>query len=293
MASGDDDTDDHQQERCDLADDRRRAAAKPDVQPEDTEGDGDHRVGGGDDGLDRRQVGALLEGVLVEYEAGRAYDRKDVDRPAGEHLGRPAAEFGRDELDHEGGDSVTDAAGQRQRERPQVLVPGRDGQATAQHYHEPDGQRRHDAEARLVLAAGGPPDRQKPGHAGRGSAHPREHNRCSRARSACVPVQGPADQDRENQVEYQDRLYQRDTAEVQRHDLQGESHDVRADSDQPQRLASQVGQDERRQRLPGLDPLGAALVRDRRYPEDQRGGQGRHHGDRRGHPLASRTARDR
>jgi hypothetical protein len=48
-----------------------------------------------DDRLDRCQEPALLEGVLSEDEAGRADDGEGVDRPAGEHLNRPAAEFGR------------------------------------------------------------------------------------------------------------------------------------------------------------------------------------------------------
>ena len=46
----------------------------------------------GDYRLDRRQERALLEGVLVEQEAGRADDGKDIDGPVAEHSRKPAAD---------------------------------------------------------------------------------------------------------------------------------------------------------------------------------------------------------
>ena len=46
-----------------------------------------------DDRLDRRQERALLEGVLVEHEAGRADDGKNIDGPVAEYFTKPAAEF--------------------------------------------------------------------------------------------------------------------------------------------------------------------------------------------------------
>ena len=57
------------------------------------------------------------------------------------------------------------------------------------------------------------------------------------------PPDGPADQDRENQVEDQQRLHHREAAEAEGHDLEGEGRDVRPDGHQPQRLPDQVARD--------------------------------------------------
>jgi hypothetical protein len=122
MLGGDDDSGDHHQERHDLAGDGRGAVAHVHLKPQDAEADRDHRIGGGDDRLDRRQERALLEGVLVEQVADRAGHGEDVDGPVAEQLGRPV-ELGRDELDRERGDPVADAAGQRRRERLEGPVP--------------------------------------------------------------------------------------------------------------------------------------------------------------------------
>ena len=146
VAGSDHDSGRHDHEERDLACDGRWAAAQAHVEPQDAEPDGDDRIGRGDDRLDRGQEPALLEGVLVEDVADRADDGQDVDRPVGEYPGRPAAEFRRHELDREGGDPVADAAGQRERERSQVLVLCRHDQAASDHHDDPDGQRQQDAE---------------------------------------------------------------------------------------------------------------------------------------------------
>jgi hypothetical protein len=123
VLGGDNDARDHHQERRNLAGDGRGAVAHRDVQPRDAQADGDDRVGGGDDRLHGRQECALLEGVLVQQVADRADHQKDVNRPVAEELPRAVTDFRRDELYAERRDPVADAAAQRQRERPQVLIP--------------------------------------------------------------------------------------------------------------------------------------------------------------------------
>jgi hypothetical protein len=93
MLGSDDYPDDHQHERRDLARDRRGAAAHPHVQPHDSEGDRQDRVGRGDDRLDRGQERALLEGVLVEQVAYRADHEKNVDRPVAEQPAKAVVEI--------------------------------------------------------------------------------------------------------------------------------------------------------------------------------------------------------
>jgi hypothetical protein len=150
---GHDDPGRHDHEEHDLAGDIRRSAAQAHIEPAHAQGDGDDRIRHADNGLHRRQVFALLEGVLVEDVAGRPDDHEHVDRPVGEHRVQPAAEFRRHELDQEGRDPVIDTAGHRQRQPPQVRVPGRDEETAAHHHDQPDGQRRQDAEADAGPAA--------------------------------------------------------------------------------------------------------------------------------------------
>jgi hypothetical protein len=201
-------------------------------------------------------------------------------------VGRPAAELRCHELDRESGDPVADATGQRQRERPQVQAPGGHGQTASHYYDEPDDQRDEDAEADVRTAARRLPDDEESGHADGGGADTREHDRIPSLRPwgqhACVPSHGPPDQYGEDQVKDQKRLDEREAPEVERHNLQGESDEVRGDGGQPQRLPDQIQQDRGRQRPPGLDPLGAALVGDGRHSEEQRRSQGGPYGDRRG-----------
>ena len=68
------------------------------------------RVAYGDDRQHRREENALLKGVLVQQKAQRADDGQSVDRPVREHLPQAAAEIRGHELDHEGRDTVGDAA---------------------------------------------------------------------------------------------------------------------------------------------------------------------------------------
>jgi hypothetical protein len=134
------------------------------------------------------------------------------------------------------------------------------------------------------------PDGEESGHSERGGGDSGEHGQirvaAARARGVRPPKQIPADQDGENQVADQQWLYHRETPEAERHHLQRESHDVGADGGHPQRLAHQIEQDPGRQCFFGFDPLRAALVRDRRYPEKQRGREGGPYGDRRGQRLS-------
>jgi hypothetical protein len=93
ILGSDDYPDDHQQQRRDLAGDRHGAAAHSHVQPHDSEGDRQDRVGCGDDGLDGGEERALLEGVLVEQVADRADYEKNVDRPVAEQPAKAVAEI--------------------------------------------------------------------------------------------------------------------------------------------------------------------------------------------------------
>jgi hypothetical protein len=270
VLGGDDDPRDHHEERHHLAGDGAGAVADGYVQPGDAERDGDNRVGRGDDRLDRRQERALLEGVLVEQEAERADDEEHIDRPVAEHPLGPAGEFRGNELDGEGGDPVAQAAGQRRRERAQALAPGPHHQAGRHQHGKPDRERRQRAEGGMVLAGRRTSDGEESGHADRGGGDPREHRlvRAPAARALDVGTlsQVPRDHHGGHQVADEDRLHQRQAPVIERHHLQRESDDIAPDGGQPERLPGQVDEDLGRQRFPGLDLLGAALVRDRRYP---------------------------
>lgn len=249
----------------------------------EAESDGDDRVRRGDDGLDRRQELALLKGVLVKDEPHRSHDGQHIDRPVGEHSGWPAAKLRRHDLDCERGDAVAGAAGQRQRERPQVAISGGRGQTASHHHDQRDGQWNKSTEAYVRAAGRRSPDGEKPGNADRGRADAREQDGIPslgpRRKTARVPSHGPDDQHREDQVEDQQRLYHGQAPQAERHDLQDETNEVRQDPDQPQRLPDQIQQDRRRQRTLGLDPLGTARVGHGRYPEQQRARQGGYHSD--------------
>jgi hypothetical protein len=124
-----DDPGNHDDQRDDLACYRPWAVAEPLVQPEIGEGNGDNRVAGRDDGQYRREQCALLEGVLVEYEAHRADHSQRVDGPVGEQVRQAPASVRHHEFDEERGGAVADTAGQRQRERAQVPVAPGDREA--------------------------------------------------------------------------------------------------------------------------------------------------------------------
>jgi hypothetical protein len=264
----------HEQRRC-LARDRRWAAGEFLVQEEPGQPDVADRVGDGDDGQDRREQRARLEGVLVEHEADRADDGDGVDRPVGEQIRQSAAEFGGRELDREVRDCEGGAAGQCERERPRRPVPPGHGQAAGQHRGEPGQQRYRLDEADSLPPCRRPGDDEEPDDPGRAGEN-------SRARDQVHAFsQGRGDQAGEYQVAHQDRLDQREGPESQRHDLQDKAGHIRADSRQPQRLLDQVQQQFRRQRPPGLDALGGELLGDGRYRVRQRGAKGCHHGDQR------------
>src|SRR5580700_259237 len=202
-ALGDDDNaGDHQDKGDDFAGDPGGRAIELLLQPQGGQGDGDQRIADGNDGQHRRDQGALLEGVLVEQEAQRADHRQSVDRPVAQHGGQAAADVGDDQLDQESRDAVVDAAGQRQGQRPQALVPGGDGQAAHDRGGQPGGERQHDVEAHGGLAAGRPRDGEEAGDANCGGDHP--------AQQHPVPAlaQEGVDQDSEDQVTDQERLDQ-------------------------------------------------------------------------------------
>jgi hypothetical protein len=237
VLGGDDDPGDHHEERHHLADDGPGAVADGYVQPCDAEGDGDNRVGGGDDRLDRRQERALLESVLVEQEAERADHEEQVNRPVAEHPRGPVAEFRRNELDGEGSGPVAQAAGQRRRERAHVLVLGPHDQAGTHQQGQADRQRRQRAEGGMVPAGRRPSDGEESGHADRGGGDPSEHHlvRALAARALDVSAfsQVPRDHHGGHQVADKDRLYQRQAPVIERHYLQRETHDIAADGGQP------------------------------------------------------------
>jgi hypothetical protein len=87
-------------------------------------------------------------------------------------------------------------------------------------------------------------DNEEPSHADHGGGDSREDDpglaRTPRALNARPPPQIPQDQDGENQIAYQDRLYERETPEAERHHLQGESDEIRAEGSHPQRLPDQI-----------------------------------------------------
>src|ERR1022692_2325480 len=162
---------DHQEQRGNLAADRGRRAAELLVQPEVGEGDGDKRIADGDDRKDRRYKGSLLKGVLVEQEAQRADYGEGVDGPVAEHSDQAAADVGDQQLDQEGGDPVVDAAGERQGQRPQVLVPRGYGQAAYDGDGESGREGQHDMETHARLPAGRPRYDKEAGDADRGGGN--------------------------------------------------------------------------------------------------------------------------
>jgi hypothetical protein len=247
VLGGDDNARDHHEESRHLAGDGRRAVAHRDVQPRDAQADGDDRVGGRDDRLHRCQEGALLEGVLVKQVADRADHQKDVNRPVAEKLARAVADFRRDELHAERRYPVADAAAQRQRQRPQGLVPRCQGDGPAHHDDQQGDQRGENAQARVGGACRRPPDGQEGGHASRGGGHSGEHLqvRAVAARTGDVVPLAPVPRDNhgEYQVKHQQRLYDREAAEAEGHDLQHEPDNVRPDGQQPQLLPEEVEQD--------------------------------------------------
>jgi hypothetical protein len=111
---GHDDPRGHEHQREDLQDDPGRGAVELLVEPDVGEGDGDDRIADGDDREDRRDEGALLECVLVEQEAEWSHHRQCVDRPVGEQRRQAAADIRNHELDQERGDTVANAAGERE-----------------------------------------------------------------------------------------------------------------------------------------------------------------------------------
>src|SRR4029079_3452088 len=127
------------------------------------------------------------------------------------------------ERDKEHTTPVINSAAHRQREWPQIPVPGRDGQAASHHHNEPYGQRRKHAEADMCTAARRAPDNEDPAPAGHGGGDSREDDpglpRAPGALNARPPPQNPEDQDGQNQITYQDRLYERETSETERHHL--------------------------------------------------------------------------
>ncbi len=132
----------------------------------------------------------------------------------------------------------------------------------------------------------GCPMARNPARAGRGGGDSREDDRGLPPAPGTLdvrpPPQIPEDQHGENQVAYDDRLYERETPETERHHLQGESGDIRGDGSHPQWLPDQIQQDPGRQRPPALNPLRAALVGNGGNPEDQRGRDSGYHGEQRG-----------
>jgi hypothetical protein len=265
----------HHEQRRNLARDRRWAAGQFLVQEEPAQADVADRVGDGDDGEDRRERDACLEGVLVEHEADRADDGDGVDRPVGEQTGQAAAELGGRELDREVRDGVGGAAGQGERERPRRPVPPGHGQAAGQHRREPGQQGQRLAEVNSLLPGRRPGDDEESGDPGRTGDHSHAGNQ------VYALSQGRADQAGEYQVAHQDRLDQGERPESQRDDLQGKAGHIRGDARQPQRLLEQVQQQLRRQCAAALDAMGAELLGDGRYRVRQRGAKGGQHSDQR------------
>jgi len=282
MVGHDDDPHDHQRQRDRLAHDARGGAVEFLVQPEAGQGNRDERVTRGDDGQDRSDQSSLLEGILVEHEAHRADDRQGVDGPIGQQVNQAAALRGRD-LDQKSRHTVVDAARQRQCQRPQVpAAPGHD--EAARHGHgQSHRERQHDVKADGRFSAGWPRDDEESGDAGRAGSDPADQERIP------VPPQIRIDQHCEYQVAHENGLHQRERPELQRHDLQRKPDQRRGDGGVPQRLPHQVEQDSRRQRPPLLNPLGAALLSDRRYAEHHGGADTGHHGDQRGQLSARRV----
>jgi hypothetical protein len=282
MVGHDDDPYDHQRQRDHLAHDARGGAVEFLVQPEAGQGNRDEGVTGGDDGQDRSEQSSLLEGILAEHEAHRADDRQGVDGPVGQQVDQPAALRGRD-LDQKSRHSVVDAARQRQRQRPQVpAAPGHE-QAAPHGHGQPHRERHHDVKADGRPSAGWPRDDEESAHADRAGHDPADQDRIP------SPPQIRIDQHCEYQVAHEDRLHQRERPELQRHDLQAKADQRRGDGRVPQRLPHQVDQYSRRQRPPLLDPLRAALLRDRRHAEHHGGAEASHHGNQRGQPSARRV----
>jgi hypothetical protein len=230
---------DHDEQRYDLARYRRRAAAEPLVEPQVSEGNRDNRIARSDDGQHRREQRALLERVLVEYEAGRADHGQRVDRPVGEHVGESAADVRDHQLDQERRRAVADTAGQGQRERAQVIAALGNGETSRDARHQSRCQREHDIEADGRHAVGRAADHQEAGHARCGRDDAGEDDRIEPA------SQVRRDDHREDQVAYQERLNQGQRPVPERDYLKPEPDDAAADSDHPQRLPDQVKQDPR------------------------------------------------
>jgi hypothetical protein len=262
----------HEHQREDLQDDSGRGAVEPLVQPDVGEGDGDDRIADGDDREDRRDEGALLECVLVEQEAEWSHHRQCVDRPVGEQRRQATADIRNHELDQERGDTVANAAGKGERERPKRIAAPGHGEAARDGGDQADRQRQDDLESDTRPAFGRLRDDQETGHASRAGDHPADQDRIPPVAEVSV------DEDGEDQTADQQRLDQCQRPVSECKHLEGKSEQGPADRRQPQRLPHQVEEDPRRQRLAGLDPLGTALVRHRRDAEYQRGCDGCHHG---------------
>ena len=273
---GDHHPDDHDQQRYDLAGDPGRRAVELLVQERGPEPDRDDRVADGDDREDRRDQGALLEGVLVEEEAERSYHSQRVDRPVGEHHGQAAADIRDHDLDEERRDAVVDAARERERERPEELTPPSYGEAAQDPSAEARSERQDDEEPDAGLAVGRLCDGQESGQPGRAG------NDAADQEGIPPPAEVGIDEDGEDQAADQERLDQRQRPEPERENLETEAGQGPADRCQPQGLAHQVEEDPRRQRFAALDPLGAALIGHGRDAEHQCSDDGEHYGEKRG-----------
>jgi hypothetical protein len=98
-----------------------------------------------------------------------------------------------------------------------------------------------------------------------------------------VPGQG-CYQHREQQIADDDRLDERERAEMQRHNLEHAADDVHCDRGQPQRPPGQIGQQPGRQRSALGDLPGAAVLHNRGQPEKGGRGERQNHGGHGGSP---------
>jgi hypothetical protein len=233
LVGHDHDPDDHQHQRARLTRDARGSAVQFLVQPQAGQGNGDEGIARGDDGQDRSEQRFLLEGILVEHESHRADDHQSVDGPVGKQVDQAAALRGRD-LDQKSRDTVVDAAGQGQRQRPQVPAPPGHDQAAGNGRGQPDRQRQHDIQADGRPSAGWPRDDEESGDAGRAGGDTGDQQRIP------PPAQIRVDQHGEYQVADEDRLHQRERPELQRHDLQGKADQRGGDRRVPQWLPHQI-----------------------------------------------------
>jgi len=215
-----------------------------------------------------------LEGLLIKQEAERAHHDQYVQRPLLQWLAEPLRQGERHQLEQERVDAVTNPAGERER-KPASCPRGRPGpgEAAGQDRGEARGQWDNRWQRYHFIAAGGLGNGEEHAEARRAAGRAGQQNpiRCG--------AQGHGvDQDREEQVAGQDRLYQGQRPEVQGRRLEGGTRDRGCDGREPHRPVRQVDQQPRGENAALSYLADPALLEHGRQAVGQRPGERCRHG---------------